>query len=585
MRKFFNHILRSRTRAFDVVLVSCFLFVTVLFSASMVSENKLKESLVKFGKALEQTPSLHENAGFADSSGYTGKTLKIAVLPPKDELLYRTVFTLQKKGFFDKTSSIVSEVGNKGLIGHVLADKYLNSQLSFSEASSWLHKYSYLPQANEIYQKASKLADFDKNSIRKPKSPSKSKNLANADSYSLRPNSQLMTLSVSTDAPPLDVEETETNNLSSASAMWDKGLAAWKRKEFESASYTFSRLALYPNISDQVKARAGFWAYRSYERIRNKDKALYWLSFSSEFPNSFYGVMASHLLTKVAISKRTKNISILTESDINYLSAHPAGWRALALVQVGRPDLAEKELEQVLSSNPTPAVNSAAFALAEHAGIASILQRTSGLSKIAAQTNIDKAYPTPDWEPKSGWSVNPALIYAIVKQESVFKVGAVSPKGACGVMQIMPNTAKHIAKKTGGSTNIACADYNSNPEISLEMGQKYLRLLAADKTIGDNLLFLLAAYNAGPSKVANWIGSEPVSDSLLFIESLPFRETRNYVKQVMLNYWVYGTKIDASERSKQVDEIIALARGKWPQHKVVAYSAPSKKKDLKLSAL
>ncbi|MCL2474495.1 MAG: hypothetical protein FWF23_06330, partial [Alphaproteobacteria bacterium] len=81
------------------------------------------------------------------------------------------------------------------------------------------------------------------------------------------------------------------------------------------------------------------------------------------------------------------------------------------------------------------------------------------------------------------------------------------------------------------------------------------------------------------------IGSEPVSDSLLFIESLPFRETRNYVKQVMLNYWVYGTKIDASERSKQVDEIIALARGKWPQHKVVAYSAPSKKKDLKLSAL
>jgi len=576
--RFIKHISNSRT--FDVVLALVFVIAVIAVAASFVSKHELKENAVKFAKAMEQNRN-HAYIGYADSLILS--KMKIAVLEPQDEILYRKIFTLQKKGFFDKTEEIISEINNKEFVGYILAEKYLNHGMSFKEAADWLSKYSDLPQANDIYNKALTLSDFRKNSIKKPKNFVRKPIVA----ANLKPDSQLLKPLANLDEVPYEIEEDENIN---ANALWDKGLASWKNNDFESASVSFSKLAMQPGVSTQIKAKAGFWAYRSYDKLKDRDKSIYWLSFSSDFSNSFYGVMAAHLFTKAAINSREEDHSILNETDIKYLSENAYGSRALALVQVGRSDLAEKELEMVLSSNPSPALNAASFALAEHAGIASILQRAAGLSKIAAEDNANKVYPIPEWEPGSGWSVNPALIYAIVKQESLFKVGAISPKGACGVMQIMPNTAKHIAKKTGESTDIACDDYNKNPEISLEMGQKYLQILSENKTIGDNLVFLLAAYNAGPSKVSNWISNnEQISDSLLFIESLPFRETRNYVKQVMLNYWVYGAKMDSSKKSKQVEEIIALANGKFPSHKVTTLNASknsnNKKNDLKVSSL
>jgi hypothetical protein len=84
--------------------------------------------------------------------------------------------------------------------------------------------------------------------------------------------------------------------------------------------------------------------------------------------------------------------------------------------------------------------------------------------------------------------------------------------------------------------------------------------LASQPMIGDNLLLLLAAYNSGPNKLARWVDNDNRKDPLLFIESLPVRETRDYVQQVLIYYWNYRARLAEPETS-----LTQLAHGEWPR--------------------
>ncbi|HPG29698.1 MAG TPA: lytic transglycosylase domain-containing protein, partial [bacterium] len=119
--------------------------------------------------------------------------------------------------------------------------------------------------------------------------------------------------------------------------------------------------------------------------------------------------------------------------------------------------------------------------------------------------------------------------------ESRFRTFATSPAGACGLMQIMPGTGKWIANKTGMSF-FRTADLYI-PHLNIKMGAWYFAYL--QKKYDDCVFLSLAAYNGGHGNVANWINQIRSDDIDEFVEKIPFRETRNYVKKVLTSYNIY----------------------------------------------
>lgn len=127
--------------------------------------------------------------------------------------------------------------------------------------------------------------------------------------------------------------------------------------------------------------------------------------------------------------------------------------------------------------------------------------------------------------------INPAWAFAIARRESSFMTDARSSVGAKGLMQLMPNTAKQLKR---GSVS---REYLYNAENNIQLGTKYLRKLL-DKNNGNQIL-ATASYNAGPYRVKKWLKNAGVMPADIWIETIPFKETRNYVKSVLAYQEIY----------------------------------------------
>jgi soluble lytic murein transglycosylase-like protein len=181
-------------------------------------------------------------------------------------------------------------------------------------------------------------------------------------------------------------------------------------------------------------------------------------------------------------------------------------------------------------------------------------------------------YPMPNWTPDGGWRVDKELVYAHTLQESRFRIAVVSPAGAYGLMQIMPAAATDIARARGGAP-IDRAQL-TRPSTNIEVGQSYLEQLRDQPVTGGLLPKVIAAYNAGASPVAEWNArAKDGGDPLLYIESIPYWETRGYVMTVLRNYWMYEAQAGKTSSSRA-----ALAQGVWPKF-------PSVKTPLQVSTI
>lgn len=133
------------------------------------------------------------------------------------------------------------------------------------------------------------------------------------------------------------------------------------------------------------------------------------------------------------------------------------------------------------------------------------------------------------------YQVDPYLTLAIIKTESRFSVSARSPAGASGLMQIMPETGYWIAGQMKMENFEAEMLYR--PEFNIPMGIWYMAYL--DKAFQGNLPQMLAAYNAGESKVRNWLADKTWSGRQQDVGQIPYAETRRYIERVLFNYQVY----------------------------------------------
>jgi soluble lytic murein transglycosylase len=136
--------------------------------------------------------------------------------------------------------------------------------------------------------------------------------------------------------------------------------------------------------------------------------------------------------------------------------------------------------------------------------------------------------------------IAPEFVYAIIRQESGFREDVVSSAGARGLMQVMPNTASVVSK-------IDRIPYNDQKQLflsqkNINIGVAYLQQLT--KRFSNHPVLVAAAYNAGPKQVVYWLKNHPPKEIDLWIETLPWQETRNYLKNVMAFYVVYQYRLN-----------------------------------------
>ena len=165
---------------------------------------------------------------------------------------------------------------------------------------------------------------------------------------------------------------------------------------------------------------------------------------------------------------------------------------------------------------------------------------------------LEHRFPLAYQDEFSRWAeeydLDPSLLMSIARRESAFNPHARSPVGARGLMQIMPATAKQVAREKNlvlNDVNDDLMDYRTN----IPLGSYYVRSLL--ERYQGNLIAALAGYNAGPHKVDRWLKDAPVAYDQ-FIESIPYRETRDYVKAV-LAYRVIFSSLKGKEVTAVLD--------------------------------
>ncbi len=337
------------------------------------------------------------------------------------------------------------------------------------------------------------------------------------------------------------------------------GLAAWALDRPDDALRFFEQAARAEIVSPAIRSGAAFWTARAAVRARKPQLYVPWLMQAGQEPRTFYGMVARHLLGLPMGFAWEREIA--GESEGAAVAETAAGWRALALIQIGQAERAEAELRALWPRvQGNPGVTRAILVVAAQAGMSELAAQIAALQQSADGRPRDFArYPLPRLSPQNGFRTDPALLYGLARQESNFDAGAVSPAGARGLLQIMPATASYVT----GDPSLRGAGVRRlhDPALSLEIGQRYLLYLARLDHVDGDLIRLLAAYNNGPGNLARWLPAvRHRNDPFLFIESIPVIETRVFVQRVLSYSWIYATRLGLPAPS--LDD---LAAGRFPR--------------------
>jgi soluble lytic murein transglycosylase len=267
-----------------------------------------------------------------------------------------------------------------------------------------------------------------------------------------------------------------------------------------------------------------------------------------------YGLLARQALGLPVDHPRPQRVT----SDWARLERRPNIRVAAALVEIGEDDAADRVVrQQARIGDPGEFAN--LIRLTETLDLPATVVWLAHNMPQGVSATPDTRYPMPNWTPDTGWRIDKALVYAHTLQESGFRTKVRSPAGAYGLMQIMPAAATDYMRERGIAVD---QEALSRPSTNIDIGQRHIEKLRDMGLTGGLLPKVIAAYNAGPRPVGEWNGMvRDNGDPLLYIESIPYWETRGYVVTVLRNYWMYeaqGNKTNSPSR-------VALAQGMWPR--------------------
>lgn len=514
------------------VLLSQGLLASTLASTVALAAMTLAARTAAADEATEELSAATLGNGSTASLPSEPEVLGAALPAPLDPVnadRYREIFRRQAAGDFAGADRLIGDLNDPLLLGHVLAHRYLSPTYvsKGKQLSDWLSSYAGHPEAPQIHRLAQRKG-MAASALAKPK------------------------FDVSRVGSP---DETSNDN----DPNWRAGLDSWRQREYARAAAQFEKAADRESQSDWDRAAAAYWAARAHVRAKQPEKVSQWLKLAAAFPRTFYGQLATRALGLEP--EFDWRVPTLTAAHGDQLMGSRTGKRALGLLQIGQTDLAEKEL-LILQKEAGAEVTDALIAISQSYRLPALALKIGAWRQIKGGARMDSAlYPLPAWKPANGFSVDPALLYAVMRQESGFNPNAVSSAGATGLMQLMPATARAIGAPDSAQLR--------DPLVSLAYGQKYIQRLLAEPVVNGDLFLMAVAYNAGPGNLAKWKKSIKGSeDPLLFIESMPSRETRNFVERVIGAYWVYQARLGEPQRSLE-----AVANGAWPTYRKGASTA------------
>ena len=358
------------------------------------------------------------------------------------------------------------------------------------------------------------------------------------------------------DAAALDLARTAAEGSGEwvAEGAWVEGLAAWRMGYCQLAGEAFGRVA--GSASNVELAAAGhYWAHRAAVRCREPGAAAQHLNAAAQMHETLYGMLAADQLG-VELPAHAPPPAF-SPDDWGQLVQRPNIRVAVALTEVGKPGLADEVLRH--EARIGPAYQYGALArLARELGLPATQLFMAHNAPYGTSSDPSLRFPVAHWQPVGGWQVDPALAFAHALQESNFRASAVSPANARGLMQIMPGTARDHSGRL--SLGASYEDLN-DPQVNLAYGQRHLAMLRDHPATGGVLPKIMAAYNAGLTPVGRWNSEiNDQGDPLLWMESIPYWETRGYVAIVMRNYWMYERAAGVQSPSRR-----ALAQGRWPE--------------------
>ncbi len=534
------------------------------------------------------------------------------VLSQRDEEIYRKIFTAIGQNNLRELSALMAQVQDPILLGHVDAVQLLrpDAQPDQDKLMSWMRTYADLPEADEIYAKTKKMYPLVMASCTKPVSnPLFSGSVERADGGgTIEWNaSGILTLASKgkaggafgkllrsgklNDAAQLIDKQNAEHRLSEPQsiaakfalaemfmrsghaeqawplirdsdlaaagfdagafnyALWIKGIIAWTQENTLQSFEAFKQLAAQ-NLPAPNKAAAAFWTARAAEKMGLTSEMNANTALAASYPRTFYGLLA--LNRSKGEPHYNWTVPAFDKATAQAFKTNPTGRRALALLQCGERSLAQAELREMRVAG-NAVLKNGLLALANRYALPSLSVQVGS----AFGAKYDAAlYPLIPWQPENGYTADPALVLAIAKNESHFNHGAISPAGATGLMQIMPKTAEMM--RAGSSKNLG------DPELNVTLGDHYLEMLTRTDGIDNNLLFIIGSYNAGPKRILDLYNAskrQNGDDPLLFIETLPIKETRDYMQKVMATYWVYRARFN-----KPLTAMAELTIGQWPTY-------------------
>ncbi len=541
-----------------------------------------------------------------------------AILDAIDIQRYRKIFAAQKRGHWTAAKRLIQQLDDRVLMGHVLAQRFLHPtkyRSRFGELARWMKHYADHPDAKRIYRLAMRRKPrraaapspprmlnsgiFRKSSLKKKKRRRKSaglrrgraerstrryiqrlvrrERLSAAERYLNNPKTRRALGPAGIDrtraiiaggwfrwgnmsrALALAARAAKRSGRYASDAHWWAGLTAFKLKRYDRAAQYFAAAAEAPGNNSQETTRAAFWAARANLVGQKPARFNAWLTRAARHPRTFYGLLANHILG--GAPRFNWNEPALADERTKALLATPSGKRALALIQVGQGRRAQRELRPLRDSTE-PRHLRAIIALADAAGLPATAYRAARMLRALIGQRIDAAlYPIPAWAPDGGYFMDRALVFALARQESAFNARAKSRSGARGLLQLMPATARYMERSRRafrGRNRSRLFD----PEVNLALGQKYMDYLLSGDVVAGNMIMMIAAYNGGPGNTAKWQRNMPHgADPLVFMETIPTRETRLFVKRVLENLWIYRMRL-----GQDAPTLTALAGGRWPYY-------------------
>ncbi len=557
------------------------------------------------------------------SYSIAGNNSDISIFSASDAKIYKEVFKLQSKQIKSKNSKIwkkieklKNQIENKILIGTLNADKYLHPtgwRSSYNELKQWLNEYHDHPDAYKIYRLALRRKPVKSKSPKKPSGDflngygNISKDLIKPifplaqskykrDSFKIsikvrrairRKNLDYVENLLSSKKTKQKLTNQELAQLraefahayfifkedekslrqarisislsghKNALAFWSGGLASWRLGNLKSSKWFFNNLSDLKDGPESILSAGSFWSAKVAYHMGEYKSINRYLYRAIKYDRTFYSTLSKASLGyQDNYDFKLQNVS---KQFILKLKSLQAGRRILGLLQISEYHKASREFRKIIfnfNEKEYPQI----ISFASNNNMPGFAFRLSAiLRNDYNKILLGGLYPVPDWDFSTLPIKDKSLLFSISRQESGFNPRAKSYANALGLMQVLPSTASFIMKDRAYRKKEILFDEEKN----LFVASKYIQFLFELDIIKKDVSKMLASYNAGPGNFSKWSKNFHTTeiDPIFMIETLPARQTRNYIKLVLTNLWIYKIRLN-----EKPNLLFKLASGSIPKY-------------------